>query len=49
MTDDAAGRSSDGTERKAVYQCYECGVGMTTNQDRRCEECGCRDWMEMVA
>jgi len=41
--------TADGTECETVYTCAECGVGMTTNPDRRCEECGCRDWMEMVA
>jgi rRNA maturation endonuclease Nob1 len=29
---------------KDIYQCYECGIGLTSNPDRRCEHCGERDW-----
>lgn len=39
--------SESGTER--IYKCHECYVGLTSNKDRRCEECGCRDWMEESA
>jgi DNA-directed RNA polymerase subunit RPC12/RpoP len=43
--------SENGTDQYPVYQCFDCGIGLTNqNPDQvSCDNCGSRDWVEVVS